>query len=445
MKILLVAHFFPPDRFAGAEKRTFGYASELIQFGNHVQVVCAGAWDSGERHWNGFTDEIYQNIPVRRVHLNWAKSENPNQSLYDNSMVEEEFLQWLDEWQPDVIHIISLITLGVGVVRAAKKHKIPVVFTLTDFWLVCPKISLVKGDGSFCDGKVTENDCLQCMLWNSTVTRLIPKAVSSKVLFLLARTPWLSRLRGLRGMTLNIADRRHVLQDIALQFDCVTAPSTNLAHLIETNIKFSAPIRVLYSGHDLSWLKDNPDSRSSSVVRLGFIGQLIPVKGIDLLIKAFLSIEKQENASLWIFGDEEQNPAFSSSLKSMAEKNMNIHFEGRFEHRELGRVLDRIDVLVVPSQWHENNPRVIQEAFAAKVPVIASNVGGISEFVQHEVNGLLFDHDSVEDLSIQLYRVLNEPVLIERLRSGIKPVKTTEEEIAEINEIYQSLLVRRKE
>ena len=69
-------------------------------------------------------------------------------------------------------------------------------------------------------------------------------------------------------------------------------------------------------------------------------------------------------------------------------------------------MLSQIDILVVPSRWHENNPRVIQEAFASKTPVIAANVGGIVEFMQHEFNGLLFERNDVADLARQLRLVI---------------------------------------
>ena len=83
-----------------------------------------------------------------------------------------------------------------------------------------------------------------------------------------------------------------------------------------------------------------------------------------------------------------------------------IHFLGAFPHSRLGEVFSGIDILVVPSQWHENNPRVIQESFASKTPVIASDVGGIAEFVKHGVNGLLFQRDQAKELTQKIEQVV---------------------------------------
>ena len=82
---------------------------------------------------------------------------------------------------------------------------------------------------------------------------------------------------------------------------------------------------------------------------------------------------------------------------------------------------------------------MIQAAFAAGRPVIATNLGGMSSLVQHEVNGLLFERDNVADLSRQLERIINEPALLERLRSGIPPVKAIGQEVDEVAAMYRQL------
>jgi len=444
MKILLVAHFFPPNHGAGAEKRTLGYALALQKLGHQVQVVCAGDWDAGGKHWNGVADEVFQGVPVRRVNLNWTQARDPNRSLYDNSLVEEYFADWLAEWQPDLLHLISLMTLGAGVVRAAKKLGIPVVFTLVDFWMICPKISLVRGNGSLCDGQTTPWDCLECLLWDTKVRRalakLLPDRIMAAALTSASRTPLLSRQRGLRGMALDMADRRRVLAEIAPLVDCVTAPSTSLGRVIDETHLFPQPVRIVHSGHDLTWVNTMPVKQPSDELRLGYIGQLIPQKGVDLLIRAFQDAAHGKRAALLIYGDADSQPDYAVSLKEMVQSKDSIRFLGPFPHDRLGEVMAGLDLLVVPSQWHENNPRVIQEAFAAQIPVIASSVGGIAEFIQHDVNGFLFQHDRVEDLSKWIRVVLDEPVVLSRLQKGIRPVKTIDNEMQEFCDIYASLL-----
>jgi glycosyltransferase involved in cell wall biosynthesis len=101
-----------------------------------------------------------------------------------------------------------------------------------------------------------------------------------------------------------------------------------------------------------------------------------------------------------------------------------------------------LDVLVVPSRWYENAPGVIFEAFAAGMPVIATNLGGMSGFVRPGKNGLLFALDDAEDLAVQLSTLIEDRSLLGRLRAGIGPVKTVGEYASELIELYGTLAGR---
>jgi glycosyltransferase involved in cell wall biosynthesis len=78
-------------------------------------------------------------------------------------------------------------------------------------------------------------------------------------------------------------------------------------------------------------------------------------------------------------------------------------------------VFSNTDVIVVPSVWVENSPLVIHEAQQAKVPVITACVGGMGEYVHHEVNGLTYQHRDTADLARQMQRLLDEPGLADQL------------------------------
>jgi glycosyltransferase involved in cell wall biosynthesis len=197
---------------------------------------------------------------------------------------------------------------------------------------------------------------------------------------------------------------------------------------------------VIHSGHDLSWLAPTEEASSNSCIRFGYIGQITPIKGLHILLSAFTTDLFDGQATVSIYGNYHNESAYTDRLlSSFKGREKSITFCGGFSHDQLGKVLSEIDVLIVPSQWQENNPRVIQEAFASKTPVVASNVGGIVEFVKHDVNGLLFERSNEEDLSRQMYRFINEPGLFQRLRTGINPVKNIETEVEELLVIYEEL------
>jgi len=444
MKILLITSFFPPTHTAGTEKRTLGYAMQLLNLGHEVQVICAGKWDEGQQYWNGVRDEEYLHIPVKRIHLNWTLAPNPNEYLYRNPKIAQELASWVKDFQPDVIHITSCYTLTASVIEVINELNIPMVLTLTDFWFICPKHTLLRFDNSLCDGRTTNRECLDCLLAGNytyqKVRPLLNNSIAAAGIEWASRQSNLSNKRGLKGMALDMGDRKDYLQKMITLPDAVVAPSSYLREVFaESGV--SREIRLIQSGQDLSWLLPATQSEPINTIRFGFIGQITPIKGLHVLISAFNHDPLEEKAQLLIFGPYDQESAYRDSIeRSINGNKQSIRVRGGFSHDQLGEVLSEIDVLVVPSVWHENNPRVIQEAFAAQTPVIASNVGGMAEFVQHEVNGLLFDRSNEIDLARQLSRIVNEEGLLERLRCGIKPVKKIEVEVEELIKIYEELI-----
>ncbi|MHA2403329.1 MAG: glycosyltransferase family 4 protein [Candidatus Kariarchaeaceae archaeon] len=443
MKILLVSSFFPPTHTAGTEKRTLGYALELNRLGHEVQVVCAGLWNIGDKYWNGISDEIYLDIPVRRIHLNWVLAPNPNEYLFRNPVVAQELKTWLQDWHPDIVHITSCYTLTASIIQLINDFSLPIVLTLTDYWFICPKHTLLRSDNTLCDGRTTNQECLDCMLSGNQTYRsmkpLLKNRASDTAIEWVSRNPRLSNLRGMRGMALDMGDRKEYLNKMIAIPEVVVAPSQYLRDTIEAS-GITRQIRVIHSGHDLSWIATNKKSSSNSGIRFGYIGQITPIKGVHILLSAFSAKLFDGQATVSIYGNYNNESAYTDQLMETSKGRENsILFHGEFPHDQLGNVLSEIDVLIVPSVWQENNPRVIQEAFASKTPVVASSVGGITEFVKHEVNGLLFERGNEDDLSRQMYRFINEPDLIQRLRTGISPVKKIENEVEELLEIYEEL------
>jgi len=93
----------------------------------------------------------------------------------------------------------------------------------------------------------------------------------------------------------------------------------------------------------------------------------------------------------------------------------------------------------VPSIWYENAPLTIQEAFLAKIPVIATNLGGMREFVQDGVNGLLFRPRDAADLREKIRQIIDHPALVEQLGKRAPTVKTITEDAVTMAERYGKL------
>ena len=115
---------------------------------------------------------------------------------------------------------------------------------------------------------------------------------------------------------------------------------------------------------------------------------------------------------------------------------------GRRRQTELAAALGAIDVLVVPSTWHENAPFVVLEARAAGLPVLASRFGGLQEVVQDGVDGELFAAGDVGDLAMRLQRLVDEPTRLARYRAAVRPPKTLTQAVDEFEAHYAQAVHR---
>jgi len=93
----------------------------------------------------------------------------------------------------------------------------------------------------------------------------------------------------------------------------------------------------------------------------------------------------------------------------------------------------------VPSQWLETGPLVVLEAHAVGTPVLGSNLGGIAELVKHNVDGLLIPPHDIRAWTDALARLAMDANLLERLRQGIRPVRTIGTEAADTAALYRSI------
>ncbi|MCE5307556.1 MAG: glycosyltransferase family 4 protein [Acidobacteriales bacterium] len=447
MNILLVSHFFPPTYNAGTENYTLALAKALSKRGHATRVVCAEGWEAGHAHWNGVTDDRFEGIPVCRLHLNWMKPSDPNRSLYDNAVVESWFDHFLEKNRPDVVHVTSVASLGAGTLRSVHRAGIPLVLTLMDFWFLCPSIQLLRSDGSLCDGIVKPWHCQACLASSSRlfrrINRFLPRRLQPELWGRVCKVSFLTRRRGLRGLLLDVENRQQFLKEMLRCPDLVISHSEFLKHTFSLN--GFADVSVLRQGHDLSWLARCREKSAGNLIRFGYLGQIQEIKGVHLLVEAMRRLDSRKPARLDIWGDLTRSPEYVNRLRERARGDSRIIFRGYCRHSDLAAVLIDTDVLVVPSLWYENSPLVIQEAFAAGTPVIASNLGGMSEAITHGVNGLLFERGECLGLAKQMQRLLDEPDLLSRLRKGIPRVKTSDDEAIQIETFYSDLLSHREQ
>src|SRR5205823_14876537 len=150
--------------------------------------------------------------------------------------------------------------------------------------------------------------------------------------------------------------------------------------------------------------------------------QLLPFKGIDVLLEAMQLLERDFRGHLWVHGAnlDLQPQEFRDRVDTLLEETRaNVTFAGAYAPSEVGELMAAVDWVVVPSIWWENSPLVIEEAFLHGRPVICSNVGGMAEKVAHGVNGLHFRVRDPVSLAAAIEHAVSTPGLWRTLRDAI--------------------------
>ncbi len=238
--------------------------------------------------------------------------------------------------------------------------------------------------------------------------------------------------------------RADYLLETLQSVNAIISPSRFLREMfIESGLE---PERILFmrQGHNSH---SHPSSKivrpSPTVLRVGYLGQIADIKGVHVLLEAARSTASAA-LEVRVYGDPQTHPHYTRRLERIIAEDPRLHMMGLYKRNDLSAVLSSCDVIVVPSLWYENSPNVILEAFAHGVPVIASNVGGMAELVQDGMNGLHFQLGSVSDLSRQIKRLLNEPLLLQTLREGAESSAppTVESEMQALSELYDALILK---
>src|SRR5439155_3104007 len=127
------------------------------------------------------------------------------------------------------------------------------------------------------------------------------------------------------------------------------------------------------------------------------------------------------------------------SLKQLAAGDRRVAFRDPIPASDIVTRLREYDVLAVPSQWLETGPMVVLEAFAAGVPVIGSNLGGIAEMVTNGVDGLLIPAHWLDAWTGAMESLSTDPPLLRTLQQGIRPPRRVADVAMDMAEVYSAV------
>ena len=439
MRTLIVAHGFPPVAQGGAELCAHWHATTLARaYGDPVLVIAREADPARPEY--AVRREHRDDVSIAWINNTYAATRSFAET-YDNPAITSIAADLADGFRPEVAHIHHLTGLSTGIVPMLRARGVPCIATLHDYWLLCHRGQLLDLHLRLCAGPEPDG-CAHCLGLAGSAPPAVHRAASA--FRAVERSLPDAAAKALRGaaervVSLTAGDRanddeararyRHMC-GLCDNIDRFIAPSTSIR---DRFVAFGVPaekIDVIRNGFPR--LPSAPNNREPvPCLRLGFLGSVMVSKGLHVLLEAYRALPAG-TATVDVFGPivpYHGDDSYKTTLAPLlAQPGVRQH--GAVPHDQIGGVFAAIDVLVVPSIWPDNAPLVVQEAFLAGLPVVASRIGGLPEMVTDGVNGLLFEPGNASDLAHTLHRLSTEPGLLSRLHHGVPPVPTVEAQVA---------------
>lgn len=411
MRILHVVHEDPLSFAGGVQVYVRQIAETQAAAGHHVMLFAMGKFD-GKLPYRKLNEGGVHYYLIDYNALTSGKKRFRFYDSYKNSQVTSLFYRLLNEMEPDVAHVHHLLLLSGEIVHTLRSRNIAMVATLHDYWYLCHRIKLLFPDLADCTGPNGGRKCRDC---GDPFYTTFPGRLFFPLIYL------------------SFIQRYNYLRAVLGAFDRILSPSM---YLRQVYIENGVPAhRILHSPlgiRDVLFRYQFVDRESRT---FGFIGALQPAKGLDYLVRAFNELEG-EPATLKIYGSGE--PDYVESLMKLAH-NPAIEFMGGFANEDLPQAFEGLDALILPSIWKENSPVSIHEALAARIPVLASRLGGIPELVIDDVNGLLFEHRNSQAIRRAVQRILADPKQLETFTKNSGMVRSFDENAVELEEIYREI------
>ena len=369
-----------------------------------------------------------EDFPVTRVIYRWSKARNLKH-IYDDETLGRVFARFLERTKPGLVHVHHLGGLGLSCLKVVKDSGLPLVMTLHDYWMICPRGQMFHSDLYSCS-TVDSRLCAPCIA--ATWPALVPSGGG------LPFSPDLPR----EDLSSVAALHDWLRETLALP-DILLTPSEPARRRF---LQFGVPeerIFVEENGLDPAPFLDTRREPSDRL-RVGFAGTLIPSKGVHMLLEAFARLPEGA-ASLLIAGNAPpfyQHTDYMERIRKLAARvppGNPVEILGSYQHGELPSLLSRIDVLVVPPLWEEVFGLTLREGLLSGAAVAASRVGGLPSAVVEGENGFTFPPGDTAALEEILRRFLEDPGLAGRLGRGPREIRSMDQTADSLLDRYKAL------
>lgn len=330
-------------------------------------------------------------------------------AIYSNES-KHKLRQLLEEYPVDIVHAQNIHRhITPSIFHTLRARNRPIVWTLHDYFLLCPNTTFFS-KGGVCEA------CKGGRFYKAVFKRCRRESYLASVVVMLEE--YIHRLTGLLKLV-----------------DFFIAPSQFLRNkMIEYGFPSEKVIHIPYFV-DAKSIKPSLDNDGYIL----YSGRLSYEKGLKTLVKA---VSLCDSVKLFIAGGGPLKAELETIAKNIAPEK--VTFLGYLNRDRLQQVIDDAMFVVVPSEWYENLPYAILEAFTSAKPVIGSRIGGIPELIKDRQTGILFQPGNTNDLAEKIHYMIEHSKerqeMGRRARESVEKEYNPELHYERLMEVYEAAL-----
>ena len=468
MRVLCVGSGFSAASGGGHTRYALDLLAAQAAAGHEVSYLCAGRCDLT------FTTRVRRGrlgairlLEVRNPrpggqHL--GRQDRPEREVAD-AATERLVRRVVDEVRPAVVHVQALQGWPASLLAVLADSGTPTIMSVGNFHPLCPTTRLYdEADDEVCTDFRDGRRCCRCMAARAPETRT-RTAERLRLEALAGHAPRLvaAARRGVRALRAvlggeskptgtsaglpgeSAASRafraRRAAYVVGLnRLDVVAGVSRRVCELLTAHGVEPSRVRVLSPvAGGIEAIGRRAPAVPSLPLRFGVLNKLTHLKGAGTLREAFLGLDP-ERVRLVVHGT--QSREVLEAIAPLVEAGV-AELSGPYERAQLDAILDGIDVGLMPSLLEETYGLVGQEFFAKGIPVLASRIGGMPDYVEDDVNGLLLPPRDAAAWRAAITYLANRPGEVARLSAGIGPVRTMAAHLREVDGVYLEAAARK--
>ncbi len=338
---------------------------------------------------------------------------------HDDAQIADAFARIVEKTAPDIVHFHHFLMVGLESFRIARliRPTCKIILTLHEYWAICANAGqMVRANGDLCD-QASLYHCNACL----------PDRPPSSFFM-----------------------REQFIKSFLAVVDCFIGPSRFLLNRYQAWGLSPERLKFITNGIPVTHSRSSSLPSSAAALappahnRFGFFGQMTRTKGVEILLKAAKQLHDEGVAfQLDIYGtlalqEQSRRERLEAAFAQAADY---ASFFGAYQPGDAIDLMKQYDWIVIPSTWWENAPLVVEEALAARRPIICSNIGGLAEKVTDGRDGVHFKVGNPHALADAMKHAATDADLWQTLQITLRPPILLAESVAEHLALYRAMLV----